>query len=99
MTLLIYSWTNWARNFESNSQNAPTMSILTDRYTIKMFYRGKSNGEDWRVTVKNVRRVVVGMVKQYGREWVKAKILHWREGIHKKHCSNRIILSFLCDIF
>ena len=31
------------------------MSILTDRCTIKPFYRGgKSNGQDWRVAVKSV---------------------------------------------
>ena len=44
------------------SKNAPTMSILTDRCTIqiKNFYTG--NGEDWRVAVRNVRRVVVGMI-------------------------------------
>ena len=43
-----------ARNFESNSENVPTMSILTDSCTIKIFSKGKSNGENWRVAVKNV---------------------------------------------
>ena len=39
------------------------MSILTDRCTIKSFYRGKSNGENQRVAVKNVRSAV-GMIKE-----------------------------------
>ena len=54
-----------APNFEStsNSENGPTMLILTERCTIKIFYRGKSNGENKRVTVKNVQSVV-GMIKQ-----------------------------------
>ena len=55
--LLIYIWTNQAQTFKCNSENAPATSILTDRC------RGKDNGEDWRVGVKNVRGVVVGMIK------------------------------------
>ena len=40
------------------------MSTLTDRCTIKIFYGGKSNGEDWTVAVKKVRSLVVLMIKQ-----------------------------------
>ena len=40
------------------------MSILTDRCTIKIFYRSKSNGENYMVAVKNFRSVVMGIVKQ-----------------------------------
>ena len=47
------------------------MSILTDRCTIKICYRGKSNGENKKVAVKNVRSVVVGMIKQSVRKQVK----------------------------
>ena len=53
--------------------------------------------------MKNVPSVVVGMIKQpvlkqLKRGWVKAKILYWREERHN-HCNNRIVLSFLRDIF
>ena len=40
------------------------MSILTDKCKMKIFYRGKSNDENLRVTVKNVRSVIVGIIKQ-----------------------------------
>ena len=46
------------------------MSILTDRCTIKYFCRGKSNGENQRVAVKNVRSVV-RMIKQFVLKQVK----------------------------
>ena len=39
------------------------MSTLTDRFMIKIFYRGKSNRENYRVAVKNLRSVVE-MIKQ-----------------------------------
>ena len=39
------------------------MSILIDRCTIKICYRGKSNGENLSIAVKHVRSVVVGMIK------------------------------------
>ena len=85
------------------------MSILTDRCTIKIFYRGKSNGENKRVTVKNVRSVM-GTIKQSVLKQVKTggggegegigegKILYCKEGRYNNHCNNRIVLSFLRDI-
>ena len=55
--------------------------------------------------MKNVRSVV-GMIKQSvlkqvkRREGVgKGKDLYWREGKYNNHCNNRIVLSFLSDIF
>ena len=56
--------------------------------------------------MKNVRSVV-GMIKQSVLKQVKrggggvgkGKILYWREGRYNNHCNNRIVLSFLRDIF
>ena len=47
--LLTYSWTKQAQNFESKSESGLTVSILTDRCTIKILHRSKGNSEDWRV--------------------------------------------------
>ena len=56
--------------------------------------------------MKNVRSVVVGMIKQSvlkhvkrGKGVGKGKILYWREGRYNNHCNNRIVSSFLRDIF
>ena len=63
MILVIYGRTNQAQNFKCNSENAPTKSILTDRCKIKIFYKGKGNGKDWRGGVINDPSAVVGMIK------------------------------------
>ena len=66
------------------------MSILTDKCTIKICYRDKSNGKNYRIAVKNVQIVVVGMIKQSvlkqfkkgggggGGGVGKGKFLYWR---------------------
>ena len=49
MILLTYCWANCARNFESNSKNAPKMSILTDKCMTKICYKGKSDSENQKI--------------------------------------------------
>ena len=90
------------------------MSILTDRCRIKIFYRGRElegNSEKCSSVVVGItKRSVLKQLKkgeggrgkgEGGREWVvgKGKILHWREGRYNNHCNNRIVLSFVRDIF
>ena len=80
--------------------NTPIFSILeiaSQKETmveIKMFVEVTNN-------VNKVRMIKQSVLKQFkrGTEWVKAKILCWREGKHNNPYNNHIIISSLHDIF
>ena len=54
-----------------NLTQNPTVSVLTDRFKIIICYRGKSNGENYRIGVENAQSLVIGMIKQFVIKQVK----------------------------